>query len=205
MNRAELYTAGVRHALDWLGKWVAQLEATTLSLNAPDAALAQAWLWRLPETAQEVFLESEEDKTLSLPEKWPIALRREPAFTQPPLTVLPFTLDIANPPFRSEHILGCFHNATSYRRLRHSGEPCRSLGWLRRKARQEGYRLYRTIGVYPPAFLWRLALSMLLERTIPSLADFWRQRAYEHLSTAQSLPVQFSSIVVFHACRIHGR
>lgn len=202
MNRAELYTAAVRHALDWLGKWVAQLEATVVSLHAPDAALAQAWLWRLPEKVQEVILEAEDKRTPALPGQWPVALRGEPTSTRPPLTVLPFTLDTENPPFRSEHILGCFHNAISYRRLRHPGEPCRSLGWLHRKMRREGYQLCQIIGIYPPSFLWRWALVLLFQQMAPALADFWRQRAFEHLSTSRPLPLRLSAIVVFHACRI---
>lgn len=201
MNRAELGTAGVRHALDWLGKWVADLEASVISLHTPDHTLAQAWLWRLPETVREVLLKGNAHATLSLPGKWPVVLRDESASIQPHLAVLPFTLNTENPPFCSEHILGCFHNAISYRRLRRPSQPCRSLRWLRRKAQQEGYVLRRILGIYPPAFLWRWALNRLLQHAAPALADFWQQRAFEHLSSRRSLPVRLSAIVVFHACR----
>ncbi len=201
MKHAELYTAGVRHALDWLGQLTARLETPSVSLQASETMLAQACLWRLPNTVQEVFIEGEAQPGLSLPVQWPATLRQASPSQSPSLTLLPFTLDRAEPPFRSEHVLGCFHNALSYRRLLYPGEACRSLAWLRRKARQEGYALDKLIGIYPPAFLWRWTLAMAFQQAAPAWSDFWRQRAFEHLSTSQPFPLELSVIVVFHARR----
>lgn len=203
MKHAELYTAGVRHALDWLGQLTARLEISSIFLKAPDAMLAQACLWRLPDTVCEVFVEVEGEAhpDLSQPGQWPFTLRQDSSSHPPLLMLLPFTLDRADLPFQGEYVLGCFHNALSYRRWLYPGESYRSLAWLRRKTRQEGYVLNRLIGIYPPAFLWRWALAMAFQQVAPAWSDLWRQRAFEHLSTSKPFPLECSVIVVFHAHR----
>jgi len=201
MMRTELFTAGTRLAFDWLGMQTARLGVGSLYLSAPDCAIAQAWLWRLPQTIKEVFVD-ETATGLLLPDQWRITVQPLPPSHSPFLSIYPFTLDATNAPFQGAHVLGCLHNRLSYRGLLHSRESGRNLRWLRQKAQREGYNLETTIGIYPPAFVWRWALTMLAARISPRLEDYWRQRAFEHLASRQPFALQFSSILAFHARRV---
>jgi hypothetical protein len=174
LSYEELHTAGMRHAFDLLGMWIAHSGAQTIRLDAPNPACIEALRLRLPHGTEVVGGQGD------------------------------MRLFLFRPPTEAGaelHLAGCLYNAGSYRRLLRPSLPVSSLRDLRQTLKSKGYHIQSLAGIYPPAFLLWLTAGLLAGVRFPPQYFHWTKRTEETISTTHPAALPFCHLLVYYARR----
>ncbi|MEP7287857.1 MAG: hypothetical protein ABI947_19040 [Chloroflexota bacterium] len=190
---AELFSYGMRRALDYLGMWVwhSRVQRVRIQSNEPD--VIQQVMLRLPPSIKSVDLPVD---NLASSEKWSWLITVDAGAEA---VLYPFSLETGMPLIQADHMIGCFRNTLSYKKILHPASKSLTIRQVVHQLKFANYRceVEQLRGIYPPTFIAIWALAMLADRLALPIYFPLKDYALRHI-TASRFERLLSYIVVFH-------
>jgi hypothetical protein len=190
------FTQSSRVALDYCGMMINGIKPSSVNIISEDKAVVQQCMLRLSKSLKSASFSSYEQ----IPDLyWPFPTleRDRPA----EVTWFPFSFELSERELDSQHVILCFRNRNSYRKLLYPNEPAISYRDVKDALQKAGYQVRQRAGVCTPGYVFWMAFASATGHHYPSLHFLFQNFAFQRILKTSGLWAELSYLVVLYACR----